>query len=364
MRIGVLSASGNPHARAVAAELARRGVEVRDCTLGNATNPGLMTLAGADPALDGPELDFEVGFVDVLPVAVPRAFEAEGQYWLYQDWYRDWMQAQERLALLEAWLHAIEERGTTLLNPPSAGAAQRKPFQLMKLAAADLPVPPFVITTDRRVAESFLAAFPDSVVKPALGGGFCRRIGPAEVNSLSELARSPAILQRRAPGLDVRVTAVYGHVLSSVAIDAPDDVVDYRSLASYNAGRTRYVPVALPEEIQEMCFKAMQVCGMGLAGIDLKIAESGEVALLECNPRPGFLAIEKATDTPIAGGIAEYLMYLAQEKGVPLPDDSGPAAPQTPGEAHLIAYELGPRAADPGADFFIPLAEFSLGDEA
>lgn len=385
MRIGILSASGSPHALAVAQALALRGAEPVRFELGNAVNPARLTLLGADPYLGGRAPDFKAAFVDLLPTAVPRAFGADGSYWLYDDWYRDWMQAQERQALVQAWLQALEDRGVTLLNPPSSAAAQSKPTQLMKLAAAGLPVPPFVITADPEVARQFLEAYPDSVIKPALGGGFCQPIGPAQADKVHRLLRSPVILQQRAPGFDVRITAVYGRVLSAVAVDVGEDVLDYRQAASYQAGETRYAQVEMTEPIEQICYKAMEVCGMGLAGIDLRVAEDGTCALLESNPRPGWLAIEQATGDPIADGIAEYLTFLAAEAGDTLPEPPAGAqearvlvaaglgaadSAEEPDFEPLIKYELPPpseprsqEALGSRFELFIPLAEFSLGED-
>lgn len=373
MRIGILSASGSPHALAVARALARRGAEPVRFDLGNALAPAHLTLAGAEPYLGNARPDFKAALVDLLPTSVPRAFASEGAYWLYDDWFRDWMQAQERQAVVSAWLHALEDRGVTLLNPPSAAAAQSKPTQLMKLAAAELPVPPFVITSDPTVARQFLEAYPDSVVKPALGGGFCQPIGLAQADKLGHILRSPVILQQRAPGFDVRITSVYGRILSAVAVDVGEDMLDYRQAAAYRAGETRYSTVQMTEPIEQICYKAMEVCGMGLAGIDLRVAEDGTAALLECNPRPGWLAIQQATGDAIADGIAEYLMFLAGEAGDPMPEaPDAPVAEDDQQEVEvLVKYEL-PPATEPrarqlaggGFELFIPLAEFSLGEDS
>lgn len=380
MRIGILSASGSPHALAVGHALARRGAEPIRLDLGNALTPGRLTIADADPLLSGRIPDFKAAFVDLLPMAVPRAFGANGSYWLYDDWYRDWMQAQERHALVMGWLQALEDRGVTLLNPPGSVAAQSKPTQLARLAAAGLPVPPFVITADPDIARDFLENHPDSVIKPALGGGYCQPIGPAQADKLEAIIRSPVILQQRAPGFDVRVTAVYGRVLCAVAVDVGEDVLDYRQAAAYRAGETRYTRVELAEEVEQICFRAMEVCGMGLAGIDLKIAQDGTAALLESNPRPGWLAFQQATGAPIADGIAEYLMFLAAEAGDEMParalagvaaasiSDSEVPAPDGPEPP--VRYEL-PRPDETGGhggagrfDLFIPLSEFSLGEDS
>ncbi len=395
MRIGILSASASPHSLAVAQALAMRGAEPVRFELGNSLAPARLTLAGADPYLEGREPDFKAAFVDLLPTGVPRAFGADGSYWLYDDWYRDWMQSQERQALVAAWLQALEERGVTLLNPPSSAAAQSKPTQLMKLAKAGLPVPPFVITADPDVARQFLEAYPDSVIKPALGGGFCRPIGPEQADKLQQIRRSPVILQQRAPGFDVRVTAVYGRILSAVAMDVGEDVLDYRQAIAYQAGEARYTPVELTGEVEQICYKAMEVCGMGLAGIDLRVAQDGTAVLLESNPRPGWLAIQQATGAPIADGIAEYLVFLAAEAGDTVPEAPSPdlqAADSQTGEARvlvpagvgggsgfsaaeaapepLIRYELPPPVDEPRQrvlarpfELFIPLEEFSLGED-
>ncbi len=294
----------------MAAALEQLGAPVVQVDLGDALAPAALTIEGAaarGPAQEG----WRAAFVDLLPLAVPRAFVAGERYWLYDDWYRDFMEARDRRALLEAWLLRLEAGGVVLCNAPGNVLAHDKPAQLAALAAARLPVPPFLMTSDPVAARRFLGRHRDAVVKPVLGGGLCVAVGREQLAALGELRRAPAIVQARVRGADVRVTAVAGRVLSAVSIDADEDHVDFRASPAYQRGVTRYRPLRLDAASERVCLAAMKLLGMRLAGIDLKRDSSGRLWLLECNSQPGWLAIEAATGTPIAQGIATYLLGLA-----------------------------------------------------
>lgn len=303
-RIALIAAGKTPHAIAVDDALQQRGVGSCWIDAGDNLNPAPLTV---DANGRSAPASVRAALVDLLPAAVPRAFTADGAYWLYEDWYRDWMQAREREALQAAWLLELETSGATLLNSPRAFLAHSKPAQLVALARAKLAVPPFVITSDPKTARAFLRKYRDAVIKPPLGGGYCLPVTAEQIDKIEQLRRAPAILQRRIVGTDVRVTAVASRILSAVAIDS--DTLDYRASERYRTGKTRYTPAVLTTAEQQICRTAMRLCGMQIAGIDLKRGH-GRTWLLECNGQPGWLAIQASTGNDIAGGIAEHLMAL------------------------------------------------------
>ncbi len=305
--VGIIAAPGAPHASALAAALRKLGAEPRLVAVGHSQAPATMSLGS-----DAFAMEFRAAYVDVLPLAMPRAFLADGSYHLHHDWQRDWMEALGRRALLEATFDDLERGGVTLVSSPLSATAYNKPTQLTALSRAGLPVPEFVITNDAKTARAFLRGHKDAVMKPAIGGGYCVGIRAAQVND-ETLRRAPAIFQKRVRGDDIRVTAVRGEVLSAVRIvnDAADTKLpDFRAQRAYQEGRARYEPVPVNAKLTKLCTRILEVCGMHFGAMDFKRDEKGKLHLLECNVQPGWLAIEAATGAPVSEGLARYLLAL------------------------------------------------------
>ena len=301
--VGVIAAPGAPHAAAIADALRALGATPIIWDVGDARRPAPMTLASAAP-------DFRIGFVDALPHAVPRAFFAEGSYHLYHDWQRDWLEATGRRALLEARFAELEAQGVTLVSSPLSAKAYNKPAQLAALARAGFSVPSFVITNDAKAACTFLRSCKDAVMKPANGGDYCVPVTAKQVDDAT-LLRAPAIFQQRVRGDDIRVTTVRGELLSAVRIvndDADRALPDFRAQRAYQSGATRYEPLPPTARLTRLCTRILTTCGMHFGGIDFKRDSRGQLHLLECNAQPGWLAIQAATGTPIAEGVARYLL--------------------------------------------------------
>lgn len=283
------------------------GAEVRFMDTGHAQAPVPMQLGSTSAPVD-----FTAAFVDAVPMAVPRAFMAEGSYWLHHDWQQDWAGALGRRALFEAALGDLERRGVTLVSSPLSATAYNKPAQLTALSRAGFAMPRFVITNDAKAARTFLRGCKDAVMKPAIGGGYCVPVTARQVES-ETLNRTPAIFQQRVRGDDIRITAVRGEILSAVRIvnDGADaSLPDFRAQRAYHQGTTRYEPIKTTTKLTRLCTRILETCAMHFGGIDFKRDASGELHLLECNAQPGWLAIEKATGAKVCEGLARYLLTL------------------------------------------------------
>ena len=312
--VAVIAAEGAPHAAAIADALRTLGADPFVWNVGHSQLPAALSI-GSEPGT----VTFAAAYVDVLPLAVPRAFSAEGSYWLYDDWQRDWLEARARRAVLDAVFSDLARRGVTLVSSPLSAAAYNKPTQLTTLARAGFSIPPFVITNDPKVARAFLARHRDAIMKPANGGGYALPVTAAQVVDLP-LARAPMIFQQRVRGDDIRVTTVRGELLSAVRIihdDADATTPDYRAQRGYARGTTRYEPLAGGARLTKLCSRILEACDMHFGGIDFKRDAAGKLHLLECNAQPGFLAIEKATDAPICTGLARYLLSLPRAPSRP-----------------------------------------------
>lgn len=99
-----------------------------------------------------------------------------------------------------------------------------------------------------------------------------------------------------------RVLLLDGKVLAAVMRSIPDG--DFRSNAHQGAELKEYEPS--DKEI-EACVKAAETLGITLAAVDY-IIDGDDIILLEVNGSPGFEAMQKVIDKPIADAIIDYCL--------------------------------------------------------
>jgi glutathione synthase/RimK-type ligase-like ATP-grasp enzyme len=186
-----------------------------------------------------------------------------------------------------------------VVNPPSAGDSNHsKPYQSVLLAAAGVPVPDTLVTSDPEAAREFLARHARVVYKSISG---VRSI-VTEVERDDELDRighGPVQLQELVDGLDVRV-----HVVRNdwFATSVESDATDYRY-----GGDVAMEPLAIPRALGDLLVEVTSSMGLLVAGIDLRRTADGEWFCFEVNPSPGFTFYEERTGQPIAAAIARLL---------------------------------------------------------
>lgn len=313
MRIGLLGSPQDPHLQSVGAALARLGAEplMLDTTAFDTARRYAFaetTLSYQGETLD----DVNAFWLRNVLSPVPYVYEDDGRYRLYDDWHQDYMENREKHAFWLGFLLALQAQGKVLVNPAELGVDTVKPYQLFRLKQAGLPTPRTLITNDADAVREFMAIVGPVVCKPVYGGAHCERVAGEVLERLPLIASAPAIFQEEIKGADLRVTAVPGQILSAVEI--ANDGVDYRAGARYGQAGT-YAPVELPPQVAAMCFRAMEVSGLGFSGIDLKRTAEGEYVFIELNYSPVFSGIEQITGHPISEGLARYLIACAAGVG-------------------------------------------------
>lgn len=104
-----------------------------------------------------------------------------------------------------------------------------------------------------------------------------------------------------ARGADLRCFVVGGNVVAAMRRQAPAG--DFRS----NLHRGGSAQAVVPTEAQQaIAVRAATVLGLGVAGVDLILAERGPL-VLEVNASPGLEGIEEATGVDVAGAIVAYV---------------------------------------------------------
>lgn len=99
-----------------------------------------------------------------------------------------------------------------------------------------------------------------------------------------------------------RVLLLDGKVLASVMRSIPEG--DFRSNAHQGAELKKYEP---SKEELDACIKAAETLGIRLAAVDY-IVNGEDIVLLEVNGSPGFEAMQKVIDKPIADAIIDFCL--------------------------------------------------------
>ncbi len=147
----------------------------------------------------------------------------------------------------------------------------------------------------------------DVIFKPVMGGALTRPLDDEALEELEAISRSPVIFQEH-------VTLVGDEVVSSVAIVTPEQHLDYRSDPAYISGETHYREVTLPPRVEELSRKAMRLCGLTFAGIDIK-RHDDQYVFLELNSSPVYYEIEHQLGHPITTALARYIIEGARASG-------------------------------------------------
>jgi len=104
-----------------------------------------------------------------------------------------------------------------------------KPFQHRRFAAAGLPVPESLATSDPAALETFVETVEDVVYKPVAGGGYATELTEADLSPdrLEKLSNSPVLFQERVDGENYRLYVLDGEVIANICIDS--EQLDYRT---------------------------------------------------------------------------------------------------------------------------------------
>jgi glutathione synthase/RimK-type ligase-like ATP-grasp enzyme len=213
------------------------------------------------------------------------------------------MGERERQSLLASWLRSATLEGKRVINPiESFDLHYLKPYQLALLRKNSIPVPASLVTNDSRELKEFKEKIGELVYKPVAGGAGCKLMTEKDWTEerLQLLRNAPVLFQEYIKGENIRVYVIDDEIVSSGIVHTQE--VDYR-------GHEEAIEkIKLPKDIENMCIKAMRICGMKFTGIDLKRKPNKESVLIECNPSPMFVGFQEATGDPIDERLADCLI--------------------------------------------------------
>ncbi len=314
MRIGIFGTANDPQCHAVAREAKALGAD-NVFIDSSAFEKGLpLRFEGTsayyrDVCLD----DLRGYYLRAIPSAYAPAVKKDDELLLYKDWFEHYMRTRERATYFLSWLLKLEHDGKVLVNPPHAGTVlQYKPYQLHVLERLGATVPRTLISNDPNAVRAFHREVKDVIYKPVTGGAITQTLNDESLARLELIKQAPVIFQERAPGDDLRVMLVGEEIVSSVAIDTPDQHLDFRADPVYSGGAAKYREVPLPEPIQALCRKAARACNLRFAGIDIKhVPGSDRWVFLELNSSPIYLDVELKLGHPISRAIARLAVHGA-----------------------------------------------------
>ncbi|MBK6687952.1 MAG: ATP-grasp domain-containing protein [Deltaproteobacteria bacterium] len=219
------------------------------------------------------------------------------------------MNLRERASLLFSAIDFLVAQGRPVLNPPAPGLGiQNKPTQLMLMARAGVPVPETLVSDDPDQVRDF-AKGRRVIFKPAAGGALAVELNPEHDESLGLIIKAPVIFQELVAGEDVRVTMIDDQILSAVVVETEEGQIDFRSSERYAAGLGTYREVQLPEGVVKAVRATRRALGLRFTGIDVRLdpARPEAFVVLEANPSPTYLDIERKLGHPISAGLVDAL---------------------------------------------------------
>jgi hypothetical protein len=199
---------------------------------------------------------------------------------------------------VSSWLEHIPGN---VVNRPGVipGDNSSKPLHEFHLSRLGFEVPQSITSSDPVELRRF-ASEGKTIVKTVSGvRANARLVDPAEFEKFDP-CQGPVHLQRYVRGVDVRA-----HVIGSAvhAEQIRSQQVDYRA-ASRHA--REFSPYNVSDGLSQKLIEATARLGLGFAGWDLKVEESGRLWCLEANPMPGY----DGYDRRLGGAISASLFQL------------------------------------------------------
>ncbi len=313
MRIGIFGSDADPQCHAIAREAKTLGADnvLIDSQAFEKGYP--LRFEGTSAYYRDQCLDDVTGYyLRFIPAPYAPAVEKDGEVVLHREWFERYMHSRERATYHLGWLLKLQHDGIPLVNPPHAGTVlQYKPYQLHVLERLGASIPRTLITNDPAAVRRFHQQVKEVIYKPVTGGAITRMLDEEALSRLDLIQQAPVIFQSVARGDDLRVMLVGDTIVSSVAIETPEQQLDFRADSAYSSGAATYREVPLPAHVEELCRKAARACGLRFAGIDIKhVPGTDEWVFLELNSSPIYLDVERKLGHPISRAVAQAALGL------------------------------------------------------
>lgn len=203
---------------------------------------------------------------------------------------------------------ARDERFAWLTKLDHLGGAENKPYQYRRAAAAGVPVPEWIVTTDSDAVPRdgtwvAKALGPGSFIDDTGNG----RIVPTRLIDTADrdvIARVPFILQHRIdPMLHARIMTV-GRAVQSATLPAGDLPLDWRTSP---AGHRGFTPTPAPDQVHHLALAAAASTAVGYSAQDWIQDTAGNWWFIDLNPAGQWLFLPDQVADPVTAAIARHL---------------------------------------------------------
>jgi glutathione synthase/RimK-type ligase-like ATP-grasp enzyme len=293
----------DPHAAAVAHLAKRRGATV---LVIDTTQPSFARWGWRDGRLvdhRGDDVHIDAAYVRAIALPLPIHDQPDVDGRALAGWLQRAEQKRHTHLHARAVHAGLEAAGALVVNSVDATWFHRsKPAADLRLRAAGIATPRCLVTDDPEAVRQFVETVGETVRKPIAGGGACVAVDPACVSDadLGALATAPALFQERIRGDDLRVYVLDGEVIVGAHI--------HTSALDYRGHEDDVVTMPVDDELAALSVRVATVLGLVFTGIDVKRSPEGKLTVLDANPSPMFLGIERRTGQPIADRLAARLV--------------------------------------------------------
>ena len=203
---------------------------------------------------------------------------------------------------------ARDERFTWLTKLDHLGGAENKPYQYRRAAAAGLPVPRWIVTTDPEAVPGAGAWVAKALGPGAFiddnGSGRIFPTKPIDTADRAVIARVPFILQQL---IDARAHArvvTVGRSVQSATLLAAGLPVDWRTSP---AGHHGFTPTPAPDRVHRMAVAVAASVAVGYSAQDWIQDTAGDWWFVDLNPAGQWLFLPDQISARVTAAIARHL---------------------------------------------------------
>lgn len=312
MRVVLVGSERDVHLARVHQELDRLGVasKIVDMeTLGDSADIEIRQLGTGRPTarLVGKEWEISTDEIGVLWLRRPHLPAISAQV----------SDPADRFFARNEWRVAIDALANSVpkhrvFNPPACERAASKPRQLQRAVELGFRVPDTLITSSPDAARAFLEKHDGKVIHKTLTApphAFVetRPLAADDLTLLELLPLAPTMLQEQVNGVaDLRITIVGDRHYAARIPSRPGGALDSRLDLSQ-----AYQACDVEPDLAARLKRLLEILGLPVGTVDLKLRESGECVFFEINPQGQFLYVEIMTGQEIAKGFAQTFAGIA-----------------------------------------------------
>jgi len=205
----------------------------------------------------------------------------------------------------ESYIEFTKSSFNTELN---AGLAKNKHYARKIIERNNLPDIPYAVADNLSQVDEFIALHNKVVVKPIRGSGSSNVHIITKASQLPQIKLSKYILEKYAPGIEMRYLILNQKVIAVHRSDYGVSVKADRHLDRLSIAREYW-----DEELIRLSHRTAKAFGLNFAAIDYMVMPNGEAYILEVNTAPGLKWFHYPTSGPPVDVARVFLNSLIEE---------------------------------------------------